>query len=249
VINAAGLALIKRFEGCRLEAYQDSVGVWTIGYGHTTAAGSPSVVPGMKITQDQAESILIKDLSIYASYVDRYVKVKISDNARAACISFCYNVGPANFAKSSLLKSINNGNMDDAARRFLLWNKAGGKVLPGLTRRRAAEAALFLSPDAGASETADISPESTTMPDEPSGKPMMASTTNLAAGGASLASVAGGAAAVSDLAASAAGTASSVRTIWDTLGTIAPIIASVVVVICAGWIVYQRLLKSKEDGV
>lgn len=249
MINAAGLALIKRFEGCKLEAYRDSVGVLTIGFGHTTAAGPPDVTPGMKITQEEAERILLNDLRVFEGYVSKFVKVKLSDNAYAACVSFCYNVGPANFAKSSVLKSINAGNMDDAARRFLLWNKAGGKVLPGLTRRRAAEAALFLSPDIGSVDVADVSPESTTMPDPPLGKPMMASTTTIAAGGAGIASIAGAASAASEIAASAAGAASSFRTIWDTLGAVAPIAAAVIVVICAGWIVYQRLLKSKEDGV
>jgi lysozyme len=249
VINDAGLSLIKKFEGCRLESYKDAVGVWTIGYGHTTAAGPPEVKPGMRISQAEANLILVQDLDKFEGYVRKYLTRNVSENAFAACVSFCYNVGPKNFAKSSVLKSINAGNMDEAARRLMLWNKAGGKVLNGLTRRRAAEAALMLTPDGVADPATVDTVESTTTPQPPAGKPVMASTTNIAAGGAGVAGVAGGIAAASDIASSAAGAAASVRTIWDTLGVVAPIVAGIVVVICAGWIIYQRVVKSKEDGV
>lgn len=249
MINDAGLSLIKKFEGCRLEAYKDAVGVWTIGYGHTTAAGSPEVKPGMRISQAEANLILVQDLKRFEDYVRRYLTAKVSNNAFAACVSFCFNVGPTNFAKSSVLKSINAGKMEEAARRLMLWNKAGGKILNGLTRRRAAEAALMLTPDGVADPATVDTVESTVTPEPPAGKPIMASTTNMAAGGAGIAGIAGGVAAISEVASSAAGAASSVRTIWDTLGVVAPIVAGVIVVICAGWIVYQRIMKSKEEGV
>jgi lysozyme len=246
MINDAGLSLIKKFEGCRLEAYKDAVGVWTIGYGHTTAAGPPTVTPTLKITEGVANRLLLEDLAKYEDAVKRCIKVRISNNAFAACVSLCFNIGPGNFAKSSVVKSINAGNMEEAARRFMLWNKAGGKVLPGLTRRRAAEAALFMTPDDVADPASVDTIESTTAAEPPTGKPVMASMTNVAAGGAGAAAAVG---VIADVATSAAGAATSVRTIWDSLGSIAPIVASVIVIACAGFIIYQRIMKSKDDGV
>lgn len=138
-INKAGLDLIKSFEGLRLKAYKDSVGVWTIGYGHTRTATS-----GMSISEPEAEALLREDLKDAQGGVDRLVKQQLSDNEYAALVSFVFNLGAGNFSRSTLLKKLNAGDRKGAAEQFLVWNKAGGQVLAGLTRRRKAERDLFL---------------------------------------------------------------------------------------------------------
>ncbi len=145
-INARGLGLIKGFEGCRLTAYRDAVGVWTVGYGHTSMAGPPDVKPGLRISAYEAEEMLARDLSKYESAVARLVKVPLTDNQFAALTSFCFNVGPGALEKSTLLKHLNRGDYEDAQAQFGKWIRAGSRVLSGLVRRRAAEAALFALP-------------------------------------------------------------------------------------------------------
>lgn len=144
-INAAGLDLIKRWEGLRLTAYKDIVGVWTIGYGHTAAAGAPAPKAGMKITEKEAHDILVRDLAQYEKAVTKALSIVPSANQFAAMVSLCYNIGPANFAKSSVVRLLNVGKPREAADAFLLWNKAGGKVIKGLTARREDERKLFLT--------------------------------------------------------------------------------------------------------
>ncbi|MNH34495.1 Lysozyme RrrD [compost metagenome] len=134
-----GLSLIKSFEGLRLQSYQDAVGVWTIGYGTTRG-----IKPGMSITKDQAERMLVNDVQRFEVEVERLVKVPLTTNQRDALISFTYNLGSANLESSTLLRLLNRGDYAGAAEQFPRWNKAGGKVLPGLVRRRDAERALFL---------------------------------------------------------------------------------------------------------
>jgi GH24 family phage-related lysozyme (muramidase) len=140
-----GIDLIKQFEGCRLTAYQDSVGVWTIGYGLTSAAGLIKVTRGLKITQNQAEEYLVRSLEKYETAVMSLLKRPPTQNQFDAMVSFCYNVGPGNFAKSSVLTHFNAGSIIAAGNVFAKWNKAAGKVLAGLVKRRAAEAKLFLT--------------------------------------------------------------------------------------------------------
>ena len=142
-VNKAGIDLIKRFEGKRLKAYKDSVGVWTIGYGHTSMAGSPKVKPGMRITEKEAVDILVNDVNKFARGVERRLKINVNANQFAALVSFAYNVGLGNFKRSSVLKRTNEARFKDVPGRLMLWNKAGGKVLKGLTRRRKAEGELF----------------------------------------------------------------------------------------------------------
>lgn len=143
--NKAGLDLIRRWEGCRLKAYKCSAGVWTIGYGLTSAAGIVPVTEGMTITQAQADEYLVKSLAQYEKAVTKALSIVPSANQFAAMVSLCYNIGPANFAKSSVVKLMNVGKPREAADAFLLWNKAGGKVLKGLTARREDERKLFLT--------------------------------------------------------------------------------------------------------
>lgn len=140
-INAAGLNLVKRFEGLRLAAYLDPVGIWTIGYGHTRTA-----TRGMRITTETADALLRADLRDAEDAVSRLVKAQLNDNEFSALVSFAFNLGQGNLAKSTLLRRLNAGLRDQAAREFLRWNRAGGRVLNGLVARRAAEMALFLTP-------------------------------------------------------------------------------------------------------
>lgn len=154
-INQAGLDLIKSFEGLRLKAYQDSVKIWTIGYGHT----GPDVSPGLEISADQAEDLLRGDLSEAEAGVDDATRGLGNDNQFAACVSLAFNVGVHAFKGSTLARMIREGHADQAGDQFLKWNKAGGVVLKGLTRRREAERKLFLTPDDGDdNDTAPLSP-------------------------------------------------------------------------------------------
>lgn len=140
-INNAGIKLIKSFEGLELKAYRDAVNILTIGYGHT---GS-DVHEGQVITEQEAEELMKKDLERFEKGVSELIKVTISDNEFAALVSFSYNLGLGNLKQSTLLNCLNKLNRQDAAQEFLRWNKAGGKVLAGLTRRREAERQLFIS--------------------------------------------------------------------------------------------------------
>lgn len=149
-VNAAGLALVKEFEGLRLEAYRCPAGHWTIGWGHTGG----ELREGQRITRPQAEKLLRQDLAAAAAAVERLVQVALSDNQFAALASFVFNLGAAKFAGSTALKRLNAGDSDGAAAALEWWCKlrdpASGRLVasPGLKRRRAAEKALFLTPDA-----------------------------------------------------------------------------------------------------
>lgn len=140
-----GIALIKQFEGCKLTAYQDSVGVWTIGYGWTQPVDGKPIRAGMTIKQETAERLLKTGLVSYESDVSRLVKVGLTQWQFDALVSFTYNLGARSLSTSTLLRKLNAGDYAGASDEFLRWNKAGGKVLNGLTRRREAERALFLS--------------------------------------------------------------------------------------------------------
>lgn len=145
-INAAGLTLIKSFEGFRADAYLDPVGVPTIGYGTTSAAGVGITVKlGMRITEAQAQAYLAAALDKFAAHIRPLIKVPINENEWAAFLSLAYNIGPGAFGKSSALRKFNQLDRAGAADAILLWNKAGGRVLKGLMRRREAERALFLT--------------------------------------------------------------------------------------------------------
>lgn len=139
-ISATGLALLKEFEGCRLVAYRDTGGVLTIGYGST----GPHVKAGMRITQEEAEALLKKDLDRFEKGVARLAPVA-TQNQFDAMVSLAFNIGLSNFEKSTVRKTHNAGATISATKAFAFWNKDNGKVLPGLVRRRAAEAELYAS--------------------------------------------------------------------------------------------------------
>lgn len=164
-INQAGLDLIKSFEGIldgnpatsNLDPYLDPVGIWTIGWGHAIVVGKDflrgkenkakafALYPG-GLTMEEAETLLRADVMDKCRDVDSLVKVSLNDNQYAAIVSFTFNLGVGNLKQSTLLKKLNAGDFEGAANEFRKWNKAGGKVLAGLTRRREAEAALFRRP-------------------------------------------------------------------------------------------------------
>jgi lysozyme len=139
-INDAGLALIKRAEGLRLDSYRCPAGIATVGYGHT----GPDVRIPMTITPGEAERLLHEDLSRFEAGVDAMI-AGATENQFSAMVSLAYNIGLGHFATSTVLKRHRQSNYMGAANAFLLWNKAGAKVLPGLVKRREAERALYLS--------------------------------------------------------------------------------------------------------
>ena len=146
-VNDETIKHLKASEGLRLKAYPDpgtGGDPWTIGYGHTALAGPPVVKRGMTVTAEQAEAILRADVEKFAVGVSKLIKVALNENQFGALVSFAFNVGLGNFAKSTLLKKLNAGDYAGAADQFPKWTKAAGKVLPGLVKRRAAERALFL---------------------------------------------------------------------------------------------------------
>jgi len=149
--NAAALKLIRTFEGLSLQAYLDPVGIWTIGYGHTSAAGPPKVTRGLKLTAVQCAKILSNDIVKYEAAVERLVTVPLSGNQFGALVSLCYNIGPGAFARSTVRRRINGRNYAGAADAFHMWVRGAVKgksvVLPGLVKRRTAESKLFLTPD------------------------------------------------------------------------------------------------------
>jgi lysozyme len=146
--SAAGRKAISLREGNKLTAYRDSIGVLTIGVGHTSAAGEPHVSTGMRITAEQSDAILTNDLKDVEADINALVKVPVSQNQFDAIASFTFNVGGTNFRESTLLKKLNMRDYTGAADQFLVWTKAGGKPLQGLITRRKAERAQFLTPDA-----------------------------------------------------------------------------------------------------
>lgn len=149
----AGLALVQHFEGClepagdgRFKAYADPAHGWkvpTIGWGTIAYENGQTVKRGDIITQDRADELLRWELNLKGQGVAKLVKVAVTDAQFSALVCFAYNVGLGNLKSSTLLKLLNAGDYKGAAGQFIRWNKAAGKVLDGLTRRRMSEARLF----------------------------------------------------------------------------------------------------------
>ena len=137
-----GLELIKSFEGCETTAYQDSVGVWTIGYGHTKG-----VEEGQTCSIEDAETMLSDEMDEYEGYINNMVKVEREQHEFDALVAWGYNLGPTNLGESTMLKVLNDGQFDRVPDEMRRWNRAGGQVLQGLVRRREAEALLFQGED------------------------------------------------------------------------------------------------------
>ncbi len=231
-VSLAGRELIKEFEGFRNAAYQDVVGVWTIGYGFTEG-----VKPGQRMTLGQASARLATELARYESAVLAACKVPPNQNQFDALCSLAWNIGPGAIARSSVIKAHNRGDVQSAARAFGLWNKAGGKEWPGLTRRRAAEAALYLkpthdeqAPDADAEPLAPVQPMPQAVEPE----------TSLAASGINRAAT------VAGTTAATVGAVSSIKQSLDDLGPwLVPGLALAVVGLAA-YIVWQRFEQRRK---
>ena len=137
-ISEEGKALIKKFEGCKTEAYLCSAGVPTIAFGRTK-----NVKMGDTCTQEQADAWLEEELEEYTGYVNDAVTQTLDQNQLDAMVAWTYNLGPTNLRSSTLLSVLNEGKMQEVPQQMRRWNKANGKVLPGLERRRLAESMLF----------------------------------------------------------------------------------------------------------
>ena len=137
-ISAEGLSLIKKFEGCEREAYLCPANVWTIAYGRTK-----DVKEGDTCTQEEAEEWLAEEMEEYEGYINDKVTVDLEQNQFDALVSWVYNLGPTNLSSSTMLKVLNDEKYNEVPNQIRRWNKAGGNVLDGLTRRREAEALLF----------------------------------------------------------------------------------------------------------
>lgn len=146
-LNEAGKSLIKQFEGLKLTAYKCSAGKDTIGYGNTFYEDGSKVKPGDKITKECAESLFDLIAAEFEAKVKLVIPCNLTDNQFSALVSFAYNVGLTNLQKSTLRSKVRANPNDPTIRdEFMKWNKAGGKVLNGLTRRRQAEADLYFKP-------------------------------------------------------------------------------------------------------
>ncbi len=140
-MNQTAAQFIRQHEGCKLTAYADTGGVFTCGWGAT----GPDIHPGTTWTQAQADARLEQDVERFERAVDELVKVPITDNQRAALTSFAFNLGAHALAGSTLLRKLNAGDMVGAAAEFQKWDRAGGKEVPGLLKRRQEESAIFLA--------------------------------------------------------------------------------------------------------
>ena len=141
-ISENGLELIKKFEGCETTAYQDSVGVWTIGFGHTKG-----VEEGQTCSIEDAESMLADEMDEYEGYINNMVKVELQQHEFDALVALVYNLGPTNLGESTMLKVLNGGQFDRVPDEMNRWTRAGGKILEGLVRRRQAESLMFQNLD------------------------------------------------------------------------------------------------------
>ncbi|MGE9796866.1 lysozyme [Acinetobacter baumannii] len=139
-----GVDLISGFEDTRFKAYDDGVGIWTIGTGTTVYPNGVKVKQGDTCTPEQAKAYFKHDLAKFEKTVNESVTVPLNQNQFDALVSLTYNIGSGAFNNSTLLKKLNKGDYQGAAEQFLVWNKADGKVMKGLVRRREAERALFL---------------------------------------------------------------------------------------------------------
>lgn len=233
-----GRAFITRWEGCHLKAYLCPAGVCTIGVGHTAAMGDPKPVLGMKITQDEADAILARDLSQIERDIIASVKVKLAQKQFDTLVSFVFNVGIGAFRKSTLLKKLNAGDYAAVPEELMKWTRAGGKVLQGLVNRRKAEADLWRG------APTDQKPEAL-MPQEVDPPRKMRQSKE---GNAAL--IAGGAATVSaanDIANQIKQTGDNVTSLIDLLKN-PTFLAFILIAVAAGAIWYWRKQRMDRDG-
>lgn len=146
MVNQETIDLIKRWEGCKLKAYKDVAGIWTVGYGLTSRAGFIEVGPETTLTQEEADWYLEQVVNDFANKIRPMITAPITDNQFGAFVSLAYNIGTGAFKKSSALRRFNDGQIMEVPAAMRMWKKAGGKVVQGLVNRREAEIKLFLTP-------------------------------------------------------------------------------------------------------
>ena len=144
VVSLFGVDLICGFEGKRLAAYDDGVGVWTIGFGTTVYPNGIKVMKGDTCTEAQAKTYMAHDLKKFEATVNKAVTVQLNQNQFDALLSLAYNIGTNAFSKSTLVKKLNANDIRGAADQFDVWVNAGGKRMQGLVNRRAKEKEVFL---------------------------------------------------------------------------------------------------------
>lgn len=145
IVNKSGIDLMHQFEGCKLTAYLCPAKVWTIGWGNTFYEDKSKVKQGDVITQERANELFQNIVNEFASGVKKLLAKDINENQFSALVCFAYNVGTGNLKQSTLLRKVNNNPFDvTISNEFMRWNKASGKVLNGLTRRRKAESELYV---------------------------------------------------------------------------------------------------------
>lgn len=236
-MSSSGLALLKEFEGLRLRAYKCPAGVWTIGYGHTSAAGSPRVTAEMAVSKEAAETVLGRDIIQYEDGVRKLLKVEVTQGQFDALVDFAYNVGVHQLERSTLLKRINAGEFDRAPAEFMKWTKGGGRELPGLVRRRRAEVELWRSLHKTGSLDHE---ESRSEPDKP--KAAQKITQSREANGALIAGAGGAAAVVQEI-------LPALREGSDFLSSLSPtVILCLVVVVAAVAVWWFRKQRLEEEG-
>jgi lysozyme len=240
-------ALTKPFEGCKLTAYRCPAGILTIGYGHTSAAGAPEVTEGMTISQEDATRILSTDMEKFERHVDQLVKVQLTQHQYDVLVDFCYNAGAGNLASSTLLKCVNAGQYEKVPAELQKWTRGGGKVLPGLVRRRNAEADWWNTGGKPVEEQ-----EQRITPDAPETKTMAQSKQGNTALATSALGVAGAAKTVTDQAQNFVGQAQSTSDLFTQVQTLLSntnflIFAAVVIAGAAIW--YWRSKHLEEHGV
>ena len=239
--SANGIALIKRFEGCKLGAYTCPAGVLTIGYGHTSMAGPPTVTPALVISQQGADEILRRDLKKFEDGVEALVMVSLTSGQNDALVSFAFNCGLGALAKSTLLKRVNAREFDRVPAEFMKWTKANGRELPGLVQRRRAETALWRDlSDA----TWSPSDEARVKPEAPKPSKTMAKSRE---GNAAVATGTAGAIAVASEALPAIQQGVGLLpTLTDALGRPA-VIAGIVIIVMSAALWYWRRQRLQED--
>ncbi len=256
--SPSGRALIRTFEGDVLLAYQDCVGIWTIGTGHTAAAGAPAPVRGMRISQAESDAILARDLAKFEAGVLRALKREPTQAQFDAMVSLAFNIGIGAFQKSTVVARFNRGDFDGAAAAFLAWNKAGGRAIEGLSRRRRAEMKLFnTGSQSAASAKFGLLADPVEMPSEvdvPDAPRTMASSKT---GWSAIATGAGGLGAITTAAQplldgaqsakDAAGQAAGLLGIDGKLALLAGL--ALVIVVGAAFIWWDRRRKLYRDGV
>lgn len=232
-INQATVDLVKEFEGLRLSAYLDPVGVVTIGYGYTNRAGyGNGVAMGDVWSEETAENMLWKGLEIFADKIRPMLKRDATQNQFGAMVSLAYNIGTGAFSKSTCLKRFNAGDIEGAAEALTWFNKAGGKVLRGLVRRREAERALFLS-----GSPVDMNKGSSVQPDR---EKKLTDSTTLGAGFAAFLAILGQ---VMD------GVKELVDQIAGAFGLSPEAALAIIAIAGIGWMMRERIMKKLRFGV